>query len=93
MAGAPDIRVSGMLRLCRNLKNLDQVRPRGRRVTNPLGTFPQGPSPTPLGDTKEKHEGGREVHEQVSGDLTALPPYGSGGDRGDKWGAPLPPPR
>lgn len=31
------------------------------------------------------------MHEQVSGGLTALPPDGSGGERGDKGGEPLPP--
>lgn len=57
-----------------------------------MGTFPPGPGPTPLGETEGKHEEGREVHEQVGGDLLALPPYGSAGERGDKWGTPLPPP-
>lgn len=30
------------------------------------------------------------MHEQVSEDMTAPPPYGSGGDRSDKWGHPSP---
>lgn len=30
------------------------------------------------------------MQEQVSGGLRALPPCGSGGEKGDKWGEPLP---
>lgn len=33
------------------------------------------------------------MQEKVNGYQTALLPYGSGEDRGDKWGAPIPPPR
>lgn len=65
----------------------------GEKVINSLGAFPPGPSPKPLGETEGKPKRGGEVQEKVNGYQTALLPYGSGEDRGDKWGAPIPPPR
>ena len=65
MAVTPDIRVSGMLRLCWNLDNLGSSQAKEEKSQKPLETFPLGPSPTALGETEEKHEAGRHTNRYV----------------------------